>query len=46
MPAEGRTLMGAAFELARELIEDRTRLPARAYRPTLVLVSDGIPTDE
>jgi len=46
MPADGRTPMGAAFEQARELVEDRTRLPGRAYRPTLVLVSDGIPTDE
>lgn len=42
----GRTPMGAAFELAREMIEDRKQLPSRAYRPTLVLVSDGIPTDE
>jgi uncharacterized protein YegL len=46
MPAAGKTPMGAAFEQARELIEDRSRIPGRAYRPTLVLVSDGVPTDD
>ena len=43
--ANGGTPMGAAFELARELVEDRTIIPSRAYRPTIVLVSDGQPTD-
>ena len=38
--------MGAAFELARQMIEDREIIPSRAYQPTLVLVSDGIPTDD
>jgi uncharacterized protein YegL len=45
LPAAGRTPMGAAFQAARELIEDRNAIPSRAYRPTLVLVSDGQPTD-
>lgn len=45
LPAAGNTPMGAAFQAARELIEDRAAIPARAYRPTLVLVSDGQPTD-
>lgn len=44
--ANGGTPMGAAFELARLLIEDRNTVPGRAYRPTLVLISDGQPTDE
>jgi uncharacterized protein YegL len=44
--ANGGTPMGAAFELARALVEDRNAVPSRAYRPTLVLVSDGVPTDE
>ena len=43
--AGGGTPMGAAFTLARELIEDKTVIPGRAYRPTVVLVSDGQPTD-
>lgn len=43
--ANGRTPMGAALRLARELIEDRDSFPSRAYRPTIALVSDGIPTD-
>ena len=28
------------------LIEDRAQVPSRAYRPTLILVSDGQPTDD
>ena len=46
MQASGRTPMGAAIRLATELIEDKGQVPSRAYRPTLVLVSDGIPTDD
>ncbi|NKJ47198.1 tellurite resistance protein TerY [Burkholderia sp. SG-MS1] len=44
--AEGRTPMGAAFNEARLLIEDRDLISSRAYRPVLVLVSDGQPTDD
>jgi len=43
--ANGGTPMGATFDLARELVEDRSIVPGRAYRPTIVLVSDGQPTD-
>jgi len=46
LQASGRTPMGQAFELARLLLEDDTVVPRRSYRPNLVLVSDGIPTDE
>ena len=42
--AKGGTPMGAAFDLARDLIEDTSIIPSRAYRPTIVLVSDGQPT--
>jgi len=45
LEASGGTPMGAAFNIARELIEDRQVIPGRAYRPTIVLVSDGQPTD-
>ncbi|MFI0409338.1 VWA domain-containing protein [Actinomadura sp. 3N508] len=38
------TPMGAAFELARAVLEDEELVPARAFAPTLVLVSDGMPT--
>lgn len=44
--ANGGTPMGAAFQMTRTLVEDRNALPSRAYRPTVVLVSDGQPTDE
>ena len=38
--------MGAALDLATGLIEDRAQVPSRAYRPTVILVSDGQPTDD
>lgn len=43
MQATGNTPLGAALDLARALIEDRDRIPTRAFRPVLVLVSDGLP---
>ncbi len=50
LKAGGRTPMGHALTLARELIEDRDEISSRAYRPTIALVSDGLPvpalTDE
>lgn len=46
LAASGRTPMGNAFEMASAMLEDRNQIPSRAYRPTLILVSDGIPTDE
>lgn len=44
--ADGVTPMGAAFDLARQLLEDKDRIPSRAYRPVLILLSDGQPTDD
>ena len=38
--------MGAALGLARELIENKEQIPSRAYRPVVVMVSDGHPTDD
>lgn len=46
LPAAGRTPMGAAFAAAKALVEDRDAIPGRAYRPTIVLLSDGEPTDD
>jgi uncharacterized protein YegL len=45
MKASGGTPMGAAMALAADIIEDRGQIDSRAYRPTVVLVSDGAPTD-
>jgi uncharacterized protein YegL len=45
MTANGGTPMGDAFSKAKLLIEDKEVIPSRAYRPTVVLVSDGVPTD-
>lgn len=46
LAAAGRTPMGAAFEHVRKLVEDNEMISSRAYRPVLVLVSDGMPTDD
>ena len=43
--ADGGTPLGAAIDVAKALIEDREQTPSRAYRPLVVLVSDGVPTD-
>lgn len=43
--ATGMTPMGGAFDIARELVEDRQKVPGRAYTPAIVLVSDGQPND-
>jgi len=45
MHAGGMTPMGAALKMAKAMIEDKETTPSRAYRPTIVLVSDGQPTD-
>ena len=43
LKAGGRTPMGHAFTLALELIENRDEISSKAYRPTIALVSDGLP---
>ena len=44
--ASGGTPMGAAFELARQMVEDKAVVPSRAYSAHIILLSDGQPTDE
>jgi uncharacterized protein YegL len=46
MGAGGDTPLGAAMVIAANLIDDEKQVPSRAYRPTVLLVSDGIPTDD
>lgn len=45
LTATGATPMGAALELAQDIIEDKEKIPSRSYRPVIILVSDGHPTD-
>lgn len=45
MTANGMTPLGAALNIAKGLIEDKEVITSRAYRPIVVLVSDGIPND-
>lgn len=44
--AKGRTPMGESFTLLKALIEDKSQIPSRSYKPTIVLLTDGVPTDE
>ena len=46
LEANGMTPMGAALRMAKDLIEDKERIPSKGYRPAVVLVSDGAPNDE
>jgi uncharacterized protein YegL len=43
--ASGKTPMGKAFKAVTDLIEDYNVVSSRAYTPTIVLISDGNPTD-
>jgi uncharacterized protein YegL len=46
MGAQGDTPLGMALTLVTEYLEDHKLIPSRAYRPTVILVSDGQPNDE
>lgn len=45
LQANGMTPMGTALKMAKAMLEDKETTPSRAYRPTIVLVSDGHPND-
>ena len=46
MRAGGHTPLGGAMTIAADLIDNREQIPSRSYRPTIILVSDGMPNDE
>ena len=46
LSAGGSTPLGVALQMAKAMIEDKDIVLSRAYRPTVVLVSDGQPTDD
>lgn len=45
LTAAGRTPMGAAISTVSDMVEDRNIVASRDYLPTVVLLSDGYPTD-
>lgn len=45
LSADGMTPLGTALQMAKAMIEDKDVVPSRAYRPTVVLISDGGPND-
>lgn len=44
--AEGMTPLGGALTLTSQMIEDKEKVPSRAYKPVVVLISDGYPNDD
>lgn len=46
LEAQGNTPMGTALRMAKEMIEDKETTPSRAYRPLVILCSDGAPNDD
>lgn len=46
LSANGCTPLGGAIKAVREIIEDKEQIPSMGYRPTIILVSDGVPTDD
>lgn len=46
LPADGMTPLGGALAMAKAMIEDKDVTPSNAYRPTVVLVSDGEPNGD
>lgn len=44
--ADGKTPMGTAIQMAKDMIDDKSVTPSRIYRPAVVLVSDGEPNDD
>lgn len=46
MRADGPTPFGAALTLVGQMLRDETVVPERAFNPALIVVSDGMPTDE
>lgn len=45
LKANGNTPMGEAIKTVVEMIENKEAVSSRSYTPTIVLISDGIPTD-
>ena len=43
MEPAGDTPLGQALQTAKAMIEDRNQVPGRAYRPAVILISDGCP---
>ena len=45
LEADGMTPMGDALKKTKDILDNKDKIPSRAYRPAVVLVSDGMPND-
>jgi uncharacterized protein YegL len=43
--ADGGTPFGKAIRMVKEIVENKEAIPSNSYRPMIVAMSDGIPTD-
>jgi uncharacterized protein YegL len=43
--ASGGTPFGQALNLTQQIIEDKNNFPSGSYYPTIVVITDGMPTD-
>lgn len=43
LQSAGETPLREALAIAKRLVEDKAQIPGRAYRPLVILVSDGMP---
>ena len=41
----GMTPLGEALKIAKEMIENKEIIPSNSYRPTVIMLSDGLPND-
>ena len=46
LSANGMTPLGGAIKAVNEIISNKEIIPSSGYRPTVILVSDGAPTDD
>ncbi|MEK7487005.1 MAG: VWA domain-containing protein [Planctomycetota bacterium] len=44
--ANGGTPFGEALSVTQKILENKDLIPSRSYRPTVVVISDGLPTDD
>lgn len=46
LTADGMTPLGSALTMASGVIENKELIPSRAYKPVVILISDGYPNDD
>ena len=45
LQASGMTPLGGALTILQNIIDDKEKVSSKGYRPSVILVSDGLPND-